>query len=268
MTVGIGAISRNNDGPSIVMAADRMVTYRSSIEYEDTDSKLEVITDTDALTAVAVGSGSLSLIDEILRRLENKMIDETPTDMRHLVELARESFQEMERETINNNVLSTFDLDVSDLSNSDVELPPQFEERVMNDIGAVREEIRKKVNILFGGISNDKPEIYTLDRADFHDHTSTGYAIVGSGQESAQSLFIRNRYDADEADLTQAIFAVGEAKVQAEERQGVGQKMDMIVVEPGNTEQLEEIDSLRRSIKDISEEQSEVRQSIMDQWSE
>ena len=243
-----------------------MVTYRSSIEYEDTDSKLEVITNTGGITAVAVGSGSLSLIDEILRRLESNMIANPPSSMRELMQLARQSYQEMERETINNNVLSTFDLDVTELSDTDVELQPEFEDRIMNDTGSVRELLRKNVSLLFGGISDGNPEIYRLNGPDFNDQTSSGYAIVGSGQESARSLFIRNRYDADAADLTQSIFSVGEAKVQAEERQGVGQKMDMVIVEPGKTEELDEINRLREDIKEISEQQQDVRQTIMNGW--
>jgi hypothetical protein len=267
MTVGIGAIAHDGeDNPNVVMAADRMVTYRSSIEYEDTDSKLEVITERGEMTAVAVGSGNLSFIDDVIRRLENRMVEQAPTSMRELLEMARESYQEMERDIINNNVLSTFDIEVSDLFDEDVDIPPQFEDRLMNDIGSVREELRNTMNILFGGVYDGDAELYTLSTPDFSDHTSTGYAVVGSGQRSAESLFIRNRYDSDEANLTEAIFSVGESKIQAEERQGVGQEMDVAVVNSDGVREIQDIEGLRESITRIEEEQSEIRQSIMGEW--
>ncbi len=268
MTVGIGALSNADADPKVVMAADRMVTVGkgSGIEYENTDSKLQVVVDSGGIVAMAIGSGSLTLIDDVIRRLENQMVTDPPKSMEELMEKARKAYQEMERETINNNVLSTFNIDMSDIMGEETNVPHQFQETIINDIASVRETIRENVNILFGGVSDGSGYLFTLSSGDFTPYTNTGYCLVGSGSGSGQLTFIRNRYDPDDANLTEALFSVGEAKIQAEERQGVGQEMDVAIVSSDGVEQVQDIENLRRLLQEVETEQQKVRQKVMRKW--
>lgn len=269
MTVGIGAISRADDKPGLVMAADRMVTLRSQIEYEDTDSKLEIISEAGPLTAAAIGSGSLSLIDDILDRLDRLIIEQTPTDMEDLMVLVRDAYQNMVKEAINNNILYAFDLEIQDLHDEGTDLADGVEERVLNDIASYRKKIRENVSILFGGVAGGECSLYTLDCPDYTNYTNSGYAVIGSGTRSAQSLFIRNRYDPDGSDIIDSVFSVGEAKVQAEERRGVGFEMDMATItEEGGVRQFEQEEGLKEEIEKIKSRQNEIRENIIAEWRE
>jgi len=269
MTVGIGAICRAENGPQVVISADRMVTVGagSGIEYEDTDSKIEVVTETDGMVCVAVGSGSLNFIDEVLDRLQDKMISDPPTDVSGVVSLAGESFREMERDTIDRNVLSQYGLSVEELSDSDSDIPRQFQAEILENIEGVRSTLRDSVNIMLGGVSNGDAELHSGSN-DFNAFTSTGYATIGSGSQSAQLSFIRNRYDPDDATLPEATFTVAEAKVQAEERQGVGQDMDMITVSSDGVEKIEDIGTLRDAVEEAETQQQQVRERVIQEWGE
>lgn len=269
MTVGIGAICKAENGPQLVISADRMVTVGagSGIEYEDTDSKIEVVTETDGMVCVAVGSGSLNFIDEVLDRLQDKMIDDPPTDISGVVDLAGEAFREMERDTIDRNVLSQYGLSVEELSSPDSEIPAHFQGDIQEQMESVRSTLRDSVNIMFGGVSNGEAELYSGSN-DFNSFTSTGYSTVGSGSQSARLSFIRNRYDPDHATLPAATFTVAEAKVQAEERQGVGQEMDMITVSAEGVEKIEEIETLRNLVEKAETQQQQVRERVIEEWGE
>ncbi len=269
MTVGIGAICRAENGPQVVISADRMVTVGagSGIEYEDTDSKIEVVTETDGMVCVAVGSGSLNYIDEVLDRLEDKMIDNPPTDVGGVVSLAGEAFREMERDTINRNILSQYGLSIEELSDSNSAIPAQFQGDILEKIDGVRSTLRDSVNIMLGGVSNGEAELHAGSN-DYNSFTSTGYSTIGSGSQSAQLSFIRNRYDPDHATLPEATFTVAEAKVQAEERQGVGQEMDMITVSNDGVEKIEEIETLRDLVERAETQQQQVRERVIETWGE
>lgn len=269
MTVGIGAICRGDNGPNVVISADRMVTVGagSGIEYEDTDSKIEVVNETDGMVCVAVGSGSLNYIDEVLERLRDRMISDPPSDLSGIVSLAGKSYREMERDTINRNVLSQYGLSIEEISSDETEIPDHFQGEIIDNIDEVRSTLRDYVNILLGGVSSGEAELHAGSN-DFINHTPTGYATLGSGSESARLSFIRNRYDADDATLAEATFTVAEAKVQAEERQGVGQEMDMITVSGDGVERIEEIETLRDKVEEAETHQQQVRERVIDSWAE
>lgn len=268
MTVGIAAIANGQNNPHVVFCADRMVTLGqgTSIEYEDTSSKLEKVVDTDSIIAMAVGSGSLSLIDSTIRWQENLMVDSPPSDLTELADQFRQSFQAIERDTINQRSLSTFDVEIEDFLVEDLNVPTQFQEAIINDISNIRSQLREGMNMIIGGVDQDDAQLYIIGGPDYTDMTNTGYAIVGSGTDSAQLTFLRNRYDSDEADVKDGIFAVAEAKIQAEERQGVGQQMDMAVLGPEGIETVDDIDRLRQLLEEVQDAQQSERQRVMDKW--
>lgn len=270
MTVGIAAIANGGDDSKVVFAADRMMTVgaRTGIEYEGADSKLEPIIESNPLTGIAVGSGTMALIDVILDRLNGICSDETPTDMGSLCESGVSAFQEVERETINNQGLSTIELTLDELYEQDVSVPSEIQSAILSEISDLRKSVRNNVSILLGGVSDGDAEIYEIRDADYSPSTRRGYEVIGSGTQSAQLTFIRNEYDSDVATVVDAIFAVAEAKVAAEERQGVGQKMDIAIVDADGVTQFEETETLREEIERINELQRSERERVIEEWAD
>jgi hypothetical protein len=272
MTVGIAATCRKDDEPRVVVAADRMVTFgqQGGIEHEDPSSKVAVLQSGGPVTAVAVGSGRSTYLDEILNRTESLLSNpdnQIPTTVTGVRDYALVAYKETVRDTIDNQVMAPLGYSLSDLKDDDVEVPAEIQKTVSERAYKIRDQAAKGARILVAGVGTDGPGIYTLSGMDFTNHTDMGYTTIGSGTESARLTFIRRHYD-EYAEHREGVFTVLEAKEQAEERQGVGRDTDLLSVSRESVKEYDpdEMETLRQKLTKIDAEEREARQSVMDQW--
>ena len=85
------------------------------------------------------------------------------------------------------------------------------------------------MEVVLGGIDALGPHIYSIQNFDLDPQNTIGYHTIGSGNQPARSVFIRNEYDTN-CSIDQGIISTIEAKKQAEEARGVGTEMDLAVV--------------------------------------
>lgn len=269
MTVGIAAICERDDEPKVVAAADRMVTAPmggSPIEYEHPTAKIHRIDDRPEVNAIAITSGYSSYADELYHRLGTR-IEETPDDeklsVRDIAENAADSYSSILQDTASRQVLDPLELSLQDLKRQD-QFNPQFLSSLVGDIKDVQNNISEHLFILIAGVDEQGANIYLVHQADISNQNSIGYASTGSGTQPAQSEFIHTRYD-DTCALREGKRVVVSAKVRAEEAQGVGENMDVVVVDDDEISALpdEDVQELREIHKEIEEKQETIKELVI-----
>lgn len=269
MTVGIAAIAESQHNPKAIVAADRMVTIgeRSGVEYEDSDSKIESFIHTDDLAAVAVGAGTSTYIDEILDTLHTYVAhpDNQPATAREAMNLALVAYKNTVQETINNQVSAAYNFDLADLRDDDVSVPNTVQKAIVNEAQNIRDETAKRVTLLVTAVGTDGAGIYRISGGDFTNFTDTGYSIIGSGADSARLTFTRRQYSKTTT-KRDGLFTVLEAKRQAEERQGVGQRMDLATIEQGQIRTIDQVEEekLAEYLDRIQLRENEARAKVME----
>ena len=270
MTVGIAAICDGTEDESrgVVVAADRLVTtgYGTRIEYEHTDTKITEITDAGSVTCFAVASGSLSLADDLFLKMEEEIAERGPTTIRDIAQEGVDAFHRLQRETFTNQILAPLDLELEDLRKGDISLSKEYQRALLQDIYEKKEEIEKNLSILLAGVDANGAHIYSLTDADIARHDNLGYATIGSGSLSSQLTFTRNRYDTD-CSLSDGLMTVVEAKARAEEAQGVGRKMDIVLIKDDDVEFVkgDDVEPLRELQQKIETAEMSAREKTIEQ---
>jgi hypothetical protein len=271
MTVGIAAIAESQGDPYVVVAADRMVTVgeQGGIEFEGNESKIAPFVENGDLTAFAVGAGSTTYIDELLDTIQAIMegLDFRPTSTRDALNIVQSAYQTTIRDTIQNQLLAPFGYDIKHLRDGEAVIPAQIQAGIFERATNIREGIGEGVHILVAAVGNDGGGIYLLAGGDFQNYTRMGYWVIGSGADSAGLSLIRRQYN-HRAPLREGIFTVLEAKDQAEERQGVGQQMDMVIGWPNGMYTFDENEKkdMRDQLEVIKSKEQQARESVMDKW--
>lgn len=269
MTVGIAAICEADEEPKVVIAADRLVTtgLGTRIEYEHTNSKMEEIVDTDSVRAMGVGAGALSLTDELFYKLRGELDETHDKVVRDVVEKAIDASDTLLRESIERQILSPQGFDsYEEFNRSQKTLDKGVINGIQSDIIERKNDVFRGMNVLIAGVDSEGAHLYGVRENDMARYDSIGYHVVGSGSDPATSSFIRNQYD-DTCSLEDAVMSVVEAKIRAEEAQGVGRQVDIAIIDDDEVRRLpdDEIRELREVQKEVSEAEKEARQDVLDE---
>jgi hypothetical protein len=187
--------------------------------------------------------------------------------MRTVLSRTTTAYQKVIQETVENQALSPLGYELSDLKNGRSEIPREIQRVIAEQADAIRSDMADKVQFLISGVGQQGPGVFHVSGADFANLNDMGYGVVGSGTDSARLSFIRRGYDPS-SDLREGLFSVLEAKSQAEERQGVGQQMDLAVVGAGEVDIFDEedISDLRKKLGEIENAEREAREEVMHDW--
>lgn len=271
MTVGIAAVTGVDSDPGVVVAADRMVTVGEGggVEYEDSEGKVDTFVNNQHVSAVAVGAGVSTYIDEVLN-LTNTYVrnaDEPPETIQHAMQYCLAAYQETVRQTISNQVFQPLGYALDDLQDESVRIPSEIQRAMVEQVNSIRQETANRVNIIVAGVGADGAGVYHLAGMDETDFTEIGYVVIGSGSDSARLTFTRQNYDRT-CTLPEGVFSVLEAKSQAEERQGVGQRMDFVTIKGSEIHRFdaEEKQKLRGHLTVIGDKEEEARQRVIEEW--
>jgi hypothetical protein len=236
MTVGIAAVceaGKPGTMPKIVLAADRMITTGANprIEYEHTKSKIETVHDNGVVSCMGVASGTVTLIEQFFNKLDQNLAELEPASMENIATVARESYVEVGRETVENRVLDQFGLTVEEVMQEQGKFESDVLKSFLNDIADGQEEFSNQLEVLLCGVDGMGGYLYEISNFDLTPQNNVGYHAVGSGNQPARSVFIRNEYDTS-CGIDEAIINIIEAKHRSEEARGVGQRMDIATIEP------------------------------------
>jgi hypothetical protein len=262
MTVGIGA-AYNGNNPAVVLIADRMVTT-GAVEHEHSNGKLEMVSPGNPAVA-AVASGTLSYADELYYRVGNRLLDESADTVQAVADLFVEEMHSIVRDEANDKILSDYDLTLNQLTNEGVALSDELVRDFLSQVTELKKEIQSSTNMLIGGVDNyHGGQLLELRDGSLTRHRSLEFQCIGSGRRSASLTFMRNGYEPD--DLEDALMLAADAKNQASEAQGVGDKMDIAVVDDDVTFLEEDrTNYIQEVIEDVRDAEREARENTINE---
>lgn len=260
MTVGIGA-AYDGQEPAAVLVADRRVTT-GAVEHEQADGKLEMLYPGNPAVA-AVAAGTLAYSDELYYRAGNRLLDDEPRTVQDVGETLVTAMHDIVRTEANNQILQNYDLTVSQLTNDEVPLADDIVADLLGSVSNFRNEIQEQTHLLLAGVDDRHgAQILELRNGSLVRHSSLGYQSIGSGANSARLTFMRNGYDPDS--LKDAVVLAADAKNQAGEAQGVGEKMDIAIVSDGvNILDDGDVATIQSLIEDVREAERSARQNTI-----
>lgn len=272
MTVGIAAITEDDtDDPKVIVSADRLLTTRqqSAIEHEHPETKLtEIAEDVEHLQVLAVYAGSVTLAETLNEYIENVIQLNKDQDnyisVRDVASIAAQQYRQLVQNKIENIVLSTYGLELDDLSRQH-QFKDDFLNDVLDEVGNVEQQINQNLRLLMGGVDASGAAVYEIGNNDVTGHNNMGYATIGSGQQPAQSEFIKSEYGKSE-DFDSGLATVTAANYRAQQARGVGGTIDVGVIGKWYT-QLAHPDTVEKLIereKTISEIQESVKYNWLD----
>lgn len=277
VTVGIAAIADSDpDGPTVVVAADRMLTTKqqSRIEHEHPETKLcQMAESVESVQVLSVFAGGVSLAEELKDSIESNITQfqqgeqEILWNVQMIAQISAESYRELVRNKVENLVLSKYGLEIDDLS-----AQHQFKDSFFNDVWAkieqIEEEITKNLVLLMGGVDSTGAHIFEIGNNDVTGHNDIGYATIGSGTQPAQSEFIKMGYGRS-GDFDEALATTAAANHRAKQASGVGGDVDIGIVRPESTEfaSSDTVEALMQRQAEIDDEQKSIQQTILNDQS-
>lgn len=275
MTVGAASIVENDtDSPKILIGADRLLTTRqhSAIEHEHPETKISKLGERlPAANLQCVVAGGISLGEDLKTRINQKILREVNEKnpngigVQHVAQMAGKSYQNLVQDKIEGIVLSSYGLELDDLSRQH-----QFQDDFLNDILAevqgVENQIHENLHMLLAGVDTTGSYVYEVSRNDTSRKNDMGYACIGSGTQPAESEYIKSDYSRN-ADLSKGMAILASALYEAQEASGVGGTIDIGLVSQGYNDFLPEgvVDNLMERQNTIAEEQDDLRERTIDE---
>jgi len=263
MTVCIAAICCNNghENPKIIVSSDRMITtvLGSPVEYEGTSTKISELTD----KCVMLSAGSTVLIEDLVYKTKQTLNAGSNLTVRKIAENCANAYMELIQDNIKRLILSTYNMTFEEFKDQQ-KYNQGFLSEINQNILTIRQEIQNNLISLIAGINEDIANIFGINNGNLYSFTSLGYQATGSGQASAESVFVHRGYD-PRWSLEEAMITVIEAKKQAEEAQGVGKNTDIVIVSKEGITYLNEetIKKLEGIHKELMNKISETRNKII-----
>lgn len=232
MTLCMAAIcSGDNSEPVAVIAADRMVTIGSFIEFEHTVPKMAF----PSQFSVVMIAGDTLMGTRLARSVRDEFAGAAPTTEEIASRLAKK-FVEMRREELEHQILSPRGLDLQMFYGGHQSFNGQITMMLDNQMA----QYNLGVELLVVGVDTNGAQIFSVANPGQPEkqHDVIGYAAIGSGGIHALQTMISFRHSPTTA-LSETVFQVYAAKRRAEVAPGVGQDTDMAIITSGGITHLD-----------------------------
>jgi hypothetical protein len=209
-------------GPLAVVAADRMVTIGSFIEFEHTVPKMALPTP----FSVAMIAGDTLLGTRLARNVANEFVGAAPNTAEVAARLAQR-FVEMRRSELENQILSLRGLDLQMYYGGHQSLNGNITAMLDNQMS----QFNLGIELLVAGVDGGGAHIFSIVNPGQPDrqHDVIGYAAIGSGGIHALQAMIGFKHSPT-TPLKETVFQVYAAKRRSEVAPGVGLDTDMAIV--------------------------------------
>ena len=244
MTICIAAIHEGPDGPAIVVASDRMITWANHTHFETPISKFFMVGDSIALVA------GTSMIPDIRRAIESQLLEEALKDdgtldnekamlikknVTLLSQVVRDGLMVYRNKVVQSMFLEPYGFDMEVVGNL-ITLP---DERMNAFTRELLEKIRDHklgVELILAGFDyheNNKIEarVFAINERDSFDATHIGFHAIGSGIYQSIPSLLNSRLTRN-APLNEIVYTIFRAKVEAEISTGVGHLTEMLILYP------------------------------------
>jgi len=250
MTVCLAALCEN--GRTVVVAADRMVTFGGIIEFEHTVPKM---TPTTSLAMVMVAGDTL-LGTELAQTVAAQVRGTTPSINTIAVALGQE-FQAIRRREMEVEILVPRALDLNSYYGAHASLNGQIVVGLDHNLT----QFSLGVELLLGGVDEEGSHIYSISNPNqVRCHDIIGHGAVGSGAIHALQSMIGFRHDAT-ARLGETVFRAYASKRRSEAAPGVGRDTDLAIVSEHGIRRLSD-DELKNMSSILDEHQASTTDAL------
>lgn len=222
MTVCIAALCGQGNDVRAVVAADRMVTLGSFIEFEHAMPKM-----TQASPyAIAMIAGD-SLVGARLAREVGAAVSQSSPPIAEIAQEFASGYMNVRNARMQEDLLTPRALDLGSYYGAHNSLNPQIVAMIDNFMA----QYNLGVEVLLAGVDPSGAHIYTVMNPGGADRLNDfiGYAAIGSGSIHAIQSMIGFRHSPD-AGYHETIFRAYASKRRAEVAPGVGSDTDMAVI--------------------------------------
>jgi ATP-dependent protease HslVU (ClpYQ) peptidase subunit len=247
MTVCIAALCQDGQEPHAVVAADRMVTLGSFIEFEHAVPKM-----VEGHHAIAMIAGDTL----VAKRLTDDVMDASvAADVASLAQELAGRYDTVRIVHMEEAILRPRGLTLNSFYQAHQALNPNIVALLDNQMS----DYNLGVELLLGGIDATGAHIYSVSNPGGTErlHDIIGYAAVGSGGIHAVQAMIAFGHSAT-AGYHETVYRAYAAKRRAEVAPGVGRDTDMAVISASGIHQLtdEEMGQLRSIYEDFESSSS------------
>ena len=229
MTVGIAAIC--DSGKCIVLAADRMFTSSTLVEFETLERKLEQLSPT---CAVLQSFGDTSTVSEIIGPVRLQILEPHDLSVSVIADLIKSSYVKARLQRLEERiVVPTLGPDYVRHRETGINLPDYLKnQQIAFQALMVRmEQHDLSVQLLVAGVDRSGAHLFQiLNPGVCQDLDKLGYAAIGSGQHHAL-VCLQLAKQTRQTDLLTTMSDVYNAKRVSEVAPGVGKETDMAIID-------------------------------------
>ncbi len=256
MTVCLAALCEH--GRTVVVAADRMVTFGGIIEFEHTVPKMAPAT-THAMVMVA---GDTLIGTTLAQNVSTQIAGTTPSIHAIATELGQQ-YQATRQHEMEIQLLVPRGLDFGSYYAGHSAFNPQ----IVVGLDQYLSQFNLGVELLLGGVDGTGSHIYSITNPNqVRCHDIIGHAAVGSGALHALQSFIGFRHDAS-ATLEEAVFRAYASKRRSEAAPGVGRDTDLAIISDAGVRYLNDEDILQLGSM-LSEHEAAMIEDLTSQLAE
>ena len=219
MTICIAALAE--DGRSVVVAVDQMITANIPISYQFETLNVKKIYDLPGKNAVVLTAGNAIYAFEIMEILMRKVQSENSIEsIEQIAEEARKIYQDIRRKHVIERFIQPRGLSLSSYLTNQKTL----HEGVVNEIEKALQNFNIDVELIIAGANKDLCHIYNVSHPGVSDcHDPVGYVCVGSGAPHAMYNLIGSTYKKSD-EINKVKRLVKAAKKKSEVAPGVGKE--------------------------------------------
>lgn len=237
MTIVLVSIADN--GKSIVMAADRMLTIQDmTYQYEHDSAKWTQLGD------YAIGYAGITVFANDI--ISNKYHTNKP--IKELVKEIANYYKEYRLAIFNTVLLESIGLNIKVFNSNPQKFPPFLQERIYGELS----NFKLGIELIICGFDQESAKIYEIGEYGLYSTAhAIGYAAIGIGQTHVMNHYIVNGYRFDRS-LNEAIYFAFQAKKCAEIASGVGKQTDICIFQKGQSLRFfDDDDDLMKELNDI-----------------
>ncbi len=247
MTICIATIA--DDGKSLVLAADKEITYSFplNIEVEDGSKKIVKITDKIFILAAGIGEFCVEITSEVKREKQGA------TSVKEITEYTYNVYTRLREQRLTELYLRPRGF----ISAQDyIQKQQQLNLQVVNFLDNVLASDPQgmfSVALIIAGIDTTGTYIYTITPpGTITPMNQQGFATIGIGDIHANNSLIGSSYKTSNT-LKESLYLTYEAKKRSEVAPGVGKSTDIITVTNEQYNELtdKEIIDLDKIVKDV-----------------
>jgi 20S proteasome alpha/beta subunit len=228
MTVCVGALCEN--GQTVVVAADKMVTFGAPMSLQMEPPVLKKITQIDE-RSVVLFSGSVPDAEEIIAATKKQIHGLTNLATVNVAEAIKNAYVALKSKRVQETILVPFI--GADFAKFQSLLAQSPSSQVLQQLLAMVMQHNLQTEALVGGVDETGGHLFAVSHPGvLLPLETTGYGAVGSGALHAAvrlSLGQHNKV----ASLLDTVYNVYEAKKAAEVAPGVGKLTDLAIIKAG-----------------------------------